>query len=275
MSVAVRARGLGARYRRDRALRDCSFEVAPGGVTALVGANGAGKSTLLKLAAGLLRPTEGVLEVRGEVGFVAQEKPLYRGFTVAEMLEYGRRANPRWDDRYARDLVDRAGLPRDRRTGRLSGGQRASLSLVLALARRPDVLLLDEPLAEMDPVAREDAVRWVMLAVEETGVAVLLSSHVVADLDGVCDRLLALDRGEVRLDGPVEDLVDGHRLVVAPRDTDLGAHEVIQERAGERQLTALVRLRGPLELPDDQVTTPNLDELVVAYLRRGRAAVAA
>ncbi|NUT95598.1 MAG: ABC transporter ATP-binding protein, partial [Saccharothrix sp.] len=179
MGVAVRARGLGVRYRRDRALRDCSFEVAPGGVTALVGVNGAGKSTLLKVAAGVLRPTEGVLEVAGEVGFVAQEKPLYRGFTVAEMLEFGKRANPRWDDRYAQDLVDRVNLPRGRKTGRLSGGQRAYLALVLALARRPDVLLLDEPLAEMDPVTRLDAVRSIMLAVAETGVAVLLSSHVV------------------------------------------------------------------------------------------------
>ncbi|RKT68995.1 ABC-2 type transport system ATP-binding protein [Saccharothrix variisporea] len=270
----MRARGLGVRYRRDRALRDCSFEVAPGGVTALVGANGAGKSTLLKVAAGLLRPTEGTLEVGGEVGFVAQEKPLYREFTVADMLEFGKRANPRWDDRYAQELVDRVNLPRSRKTGRLSGGQRAYVALVLALARRPDVLLLDEPLAEMDPVTREDAVRSIMVTVAETGAAVLLSSHVVADLAGVCDRLLVLDRGEVRLDDPVDELVDGHRLVVAPRDTDLGAHEVVQSRTGERQLTALVRLRGPLDLPDDQVSTPNLDELVVAYLRRNRAVTA-
>ncbi|NUT96845.1 MAG: ABC transporter ATP-binding protein, partial [Saccharothrix sp.] len=121
------------------------------------------------------------------------------------------------------------------------------------------------------PVTRLDAVRSIMLAVAETGVAVLLSSHVVADLDGVCDRLLLLDRGRVRLEGFVEHLVDGHRLVVAPRDTDLAPHHVVQERTSERQLTALVRLSGPLDLPDDQVSTPNLDELVVAYLRRNQA----
>lgn len=123
-------------------------------MTALVGANGAGKSTLLKVAAGLARPTEGVLEVRGGVGFVAQEKPLYRALTVAEMLEFGKRTNPRWDHAYAVDLVDRARLPLGAKTGRLSGGQRAHVALVLALARRPDVLLLDEPPAEMDSVAR-------------------------------------------------------------------------------------------------------------------------
>ncbi|MEU7532325.1 ABC transporter ATP-binding protein [Saccharothrix sp. NPDC042600] len=270
----MRAHGLGVRYRRDRALRDCSFSLPAGGVTALVGANGAGKSTLLKVAAGLVRPTGGTLEVRGEVGFVAQEKPLYRNLTVAEMLEFGARANPRWDRAHAAELADRAGLPRGTRTGKLSGGQRASVALVLALARRPDVLLLDEPLAEMDPVARQEALRSIMLAVAETGATVLLSSHVVADLDGVCDRLLALDRGEVRLDGAVEDLLDAHRLVVAPRDTDLTAHDVVEERVGERQLTALVRLRGPLDLPDDQVGAPTLDELVVAHLRRNRAVAA-
>jgi ABC-2 type transport system ATP-binding protein len=273
VGFAVRANGLGVRYRRGWALRDCSFELAPGTVTALVGANGAGKSTLLRLAAGLQRPTEGVVEVSGEVGFVAQEKPLYRAFTVAEMLRFGRSTNDSWDQEYAEQLVGEARLPADAKVGSLSGGHRARLALVLALARRPQVLLLDEPLSEMDPVARETTMRALMVAVAETGLTVVLSSHVLAELEGVCDHLLLLDQGGVRLEGDVEELVEGHRVVVAARGADFGDHEVVTTREGERQVTALLRLVGPPDLPDlPEASTPALNELVVAYLRAGEAA---
>jgi len=272
VGVAVRARGLGLRYRRGWALRDCSFELPAGRVAALVGANGAGKSTLLALAAGLLRPTEGAVEVRGAVGFVAQDKPLYRGFTVAETLRFGREANPGWDADYADRLVEEARLPRGARVRRLSGGQRARLAHVLALARRPEVLLLDEPLSELDPLARHDFLRCLMLAVAETAVTVVLSSHAVGELADACDHLLLLDGGRVRLAGEVDELIDGHRLVTAPRDADLGAHEVVESRAGERNLTALLRVAGPLDLARGDVAAPTLDELVLAYLRRERVA---
>jgi ABC-2 type transport system ATP-binding protein len=270
VGFAVRANGLGMRYRRTRALRDCSFELAPGTVTALVGANGSGKSTLLMLAAGLRRPTEGTVEVRGDVGFVAQEKPLYRGFTVAEMLRFGRAANPGWDQGYAEQLVGEAGLPPAAKVGGLSGGHRARLALVLALARRPQVLLLDEPLSEMDPLAREATARTLMVAVAETGMTVVLSSHAVEEVTGMCDHLVLLDRGGVRLVGDVEELVEGHRVVVASSGSDFGDHEVVTAREGERQVTALLRLVGPSDLPEADV--PDLTELVVGYLRAGEAA---
>lgn len=270
VGFAVRANRLGMRYRGTWALRDCSFELAPGTVTALVGANGAGKSTLLVLAAGLRRPTEGTVEVRGDVGFVAQEKPLYRGFTVAETLRFGRATNLTWDQDYAEHLVGAARLPLDAKVGRLSGGHRARLALVLALGRRPDVLLLDEPLSEMDPVAREATAGTLMVAVAETGVTVVLSSHVIAELDGMCDHLLLLDRGGVRLAGDVDELIDAHRVVVAARGADFGDHEVVTAREGERQVTALLRLAGPPDLPE--ASPPALHELVVAYLRTGEAA---
>ncbi|WP_234995648.1 ATP-binding cassette domain-containing protein [Streptoalloteichus hindustanus] len=270
----MRAEGLGLRRRRGWALRDCSFELPAGSVTALVGANGAGKSTLLKIAAGLLRPSEGAVATRGSVGFVAQDKPLYRGFTVAEMLRFGRVTNAEdWDDTYARQLVGEAALPLSAKVNRLSGGERARLALVLALARRPDVLLLDEPLSEMDPVAREDVLRTLMVAVAETGVTVVLSTHVVSDLDGVCDHLLLLDRGVVQLAGEVEELLDNHRVVLAGRG-DLGDHQVILGRGGEHRGTTLVRVTGELDVPEELVSAPGLEELVIAYLRANRGVAA-
>ncbi|GAA3458521.1 ABC transporter ATP-binding protein [Saccharothrix longispora] len=269
VEFAVRANGLGVRYRRGWAVRDCSFALARGTVTALVGANGAGKSTLLRVVAGLQEPTGGTVGTRGQVAFVAQDKPLYRSFTVAETLRFGQAANPSWDRAYAERLVAEAGLPPTAKVHSLSGGHRARLALVLALGRRPDVLLLDEPMAEMDPVAREVTARALMLAVAETGLTVVLSSHAVGELEDVCDHLLLLDRGAVRLAGEVDELVAGHRVVVAPRDHDFGAHEVVSARAGERQVTAVLRVAGDLDLA---ATPPGLTELVVAYLRSGEAA---
>ncbi|MEU5694706.1 ABC transporter ATP-binding protein [Actinosynnema sp. NPDC020468] len=272
VSVAVLARGLGLRRRRGEASRDCSFELAAGRVAALVGANGAGKSTLLKVLAGLLRPAAGVVEVTGEVGFVAQEKPLYRSFTVAETLRFGRVANPGWDADRADRLVEEAGLPREARVTRLSGGQRARLAVVVALARRPDVLLLDEPLSEMDPVARQETLRAIMVAVAETGMTVVLSSPVMGELEGVCDHLLLLDDGAVRLACDVETLLADHRIVVAPLGADFGAHRVVETREGERQVTAMLRVTPGLDLPAGLVSEPSLDEVVVAHLRRAGVA---
>ncbi|KAA2259577.1 ABC transporter ATP-binding protein [Solihabitans fulvus] len=277
-AIAVRAAGLGRRYGRSWALRDCTFDLPEGKVAALVGANGAGKSTLLRLLAGVLTPSEGSAEVFGAepwlrglsgVGFVAQEKPLYRGFTVAETLRMGRAMNPGWDQAYAAALVDRAGLGMRTRVGALSGGMRASLALAVALARRPRLLLLDEPLAEMDPIARQDAMRTLMVEVAETGLGVLMSTHVLADVDGVCDYLLLLDRGRVLLAGETDDILAEHRIVVASHRaerTDFGPHRVVRTQVSERQVTALVRRDGELVGDGWVVSEPTLDEVVVGHL---------
>jgi ABC-2 type transport system ATP-binding protein len=201
-NAALEAEGLGRRYRRGWALQDCTFQLPMGRVSALVGPNGAGKSTLMALATGLLQPTAGTIRVLGrqpgrsgthhKLAFLAQDKPLYRRFTVAEMLRAGRALNPEWDQPYAEHLVREAGVKSEARIGTLSGGQRTRVALAVALGRRPTLLMLDEPLADLDPLAREEVMQTVMSEVAETGMTVLLSSHVLADMEGVCDHLLLL-----------------------------------------------------------------------------------
>lgn len=195
MSNALETTRLSKRYGGTWALQDCSLSLPTGRVAALVGPNGAGKTTFLHLAAGLLQPTTGSVkvfdqkpyeqpkEVLPRIGFVAQDHPLYRGFTVEEMLVLGRKLNPRWDDAMARARIQKLGIPPRRRAGKLSGGQQAQVALVLALAKRPDLLMLDEPLASLDPLARRDFLRTLMDAVAETGLAVLLSSHIIGELE--------------------------------------------------------------------------------------------
>src|SRR5689334_20016775 len=220
-SAALVAAGLGKRYRRGWALKDCTFTLPAGRIAALVGPNGAGKSTLMSLALGLLRQTEGSVEVLGRTGFLAQGKPLYQGFTVAEMLRAGRELNRDWDDGYARRMVDEARVPLKAKIRTLSGGQRTRVALAVTLGRRPDVLLLDEPLADLDPLARQEVMQALLAEVAETGTTVVLSSHVIADLDGICDHLLLLSDGRMRLAGDVEDLLAEHRLLVGPRSLEV------------------------------------------------------
>ena len=205
------ARGVGRRYRSVWALRHCDLAVPSGTTAALVGPNGAGKTTLLRLAVGLLRPSEGAITVFGRdctanttaslasVGFVAQDHPLYRRFTISDLLRMGRCLNPSWDDRYARERLDTLGIALDRRAAELSGGQHAQVALTLALAKRPRLLVLDEPLASLDPLARLDFLRSLATAARDQGITVLFSSHVVSDLEQVCDFLIVLTDGEVRV----------------------------------------------------------------------------
>ncbi|NJP89859.1 ABC transporter ATP-binding protein [Nonomuraea sp. FMUSA5-5] len=222
MTTVLRAQALGKRYGRRWALRECTVDVPAGHVVGLVGPNGAGKTTLLKLAAGQLQPTAGDVTVLGgrpvstpaqlaRVGFVAQETPLYAGLTVSEHLRLGARLNPRWDDGLARERVARLGLDPGRRAGRLSGGQRAQLALTLGLAKRPDLLILDEPVAALDPLARRDFARGLAEAAAEHELSVVLSSHVVSDLEKVCDYLIVLAGSRVRLAGRTEELLAAHR----------------------------------------------------------------
>jgi ABC-type multidrug transport system ATPase subunit len=186
-----RIRALGKRYRRGWALRDCTLGIPGGHIVALVGPNGAGKTTLLTLATGLTRPTSGQVTVLGGlpagspdaldgIAFVAQDAPLYRNLPVRDMLRVARDLNRRWDPRRANGRLERLGIDRRSKVGELSGGQKAQLALTIALARRPALLVLDEPLAALDPVAREDFMASVVDETRDDGISVVLSSHVLA-----------------------------------------------------------------------------------------------
>src|SRR5215204_6260257 len=254
--AALRTDALGKRYGRRRwALRDCTLDLPAGRVIGLVGANGAGKSTLLHLAIGLLPPTEGTVWIFDElvrmdrpaglaqIGFVAQDHPLYRGFTVADLLHAGRSLNRRWDQSAALRRLDELGIPLTTRAGKLSGGQQAQVALTLALAKQPRMLVLDEPVASLDPLARREFMRALVDAVAGGELTVLLSSHVVAELERICDYVLLLDHGQVRLAGDIDELLDGHRLLVGPRGENIGEVEgVVAASHGQRHSNLLVRL---------------------------------
>ena len=287
---ALQTEALGKRYRSHWALRDCTLEIPAGSVTALVGPNGAGKTTLLHLAIGLSQPTTGDVRVLGwsarrepslvlpRIGFVAQTHPLYRGFTLEEMLRLGRKLNARWDDQLARDRLERLGLSLGQRAGKLSGGQQAQLALTLALAKRPELLLLDEPVASLDPLARREFLQSLMEAVVDGGLTVLLSSHIVEDLERVCDRLVILSGGRVRLSGPIDEIVASHRLLTGGRrdpGTVARVHDVVRESHTERQTTLLVRANGHVYESCWQIDEVGLEEVVLAYLERRSEEVAA
>jgi ABC-2 type transport system ATP-binding protein len=293
MTAALETVGLGKRYGSFWALRDCTLEIPSGSVTALVGPNGAGKTTLLHLAVGLLDPSAGEVRVLGaspqrdaadvlpRIGFVAQEHPLYRGFTVSETLRLGRELNPGWDADAARARIEALGLPLRKKVGALSGGQRAQVALTLSLAKRPELLLLDEPVASLDPLARREFLESVMEAVAETGMTVLLSSHLVADLERVCDHLVILAGGHTRLVGPIEEILATHRLLTGPRSeaADVArVHEVVRQSHTERQTTLLVRANGHVYDAAWELHELDLEEIVLGYLdsgsRREREAVA-
>ncbi|MER7951051.1 ABC transporter ATP-binding protein [Streptomyces sp. NPDC096079] len=275
--TVIEAEGLGMRYRRRHggwALRGCDFALPAGRICALVGPNGAGKSTLLALAAGLLRPTEGTIHApaREHLAYVAQDKPLHPRLSVADTLRMGRELNPgRWDEAAARrviaDELDPDSLVRD-----LSGGRRTRVALALALGKRPELLLLDEPMADLDPLARHQLMGLLMADAAEHGTSVVMSSHILAELEGACDHLLLLHGGRVRLDGPVEALLAAHTLLTGPI-ADLAPHTVVESRTTGRQLTALVRHEGPVEGPWD-TTAPSLEDLLLAHLRTTEGAPA-
>ena len=277
MTAVLSAAGLGKRYGRARALTDCTLEVPAGRVVGLVGPNGAGKSTLLQLACGLLTPSGGTIEVlgrppasgRAEVGFVAQDTPTYAGLTVAEHLRLGARLNPAWDTALAERRITALGLDPAKRAGRLSGGQRAQLALTLAIAKRPDLLILDEPVASLDPLARRDFMKSLMEFTAEQGASVILSSHVVADLERVCDYLVVLAASRVQLAGEVDELLESHHRVTGPRrdpaSLPAGQH-VVQADHTDRQSTLVVRSTAPIDDPSWLVQQVGLEDLVLAYM---------
>ena len=275
---ALDVAGVTHSFGRRRALDDCWFTVPAGGVTALVGRNGAGKSTLLRAAVGLLRPDGGEVRVFGEpagdgslhrIGYVAQSAPLYPMLTVAQTLTLGRRLNPRWDAGYAQRLADDAALPSGVRVGTLAPGHRSRLALVVALAKRPDLLVLDEPLAALDPVARTEVTGALMADVAERGTTVVLSSHVVADIDGVCDQVVVLAEGRVRLAAEVEPALAAHLVAVGARDAldGLDGTQIVEVRAAGRDATALIRSAEPAFAGDLAWHRPTFEELLLGYLR--------
>ncbi|MFJ8075678.1 ABC transporter ATP-binding protein [Streptomyces sp. NPDC096176] len=276
-ATAIEANGLGLDYgRRGRpALYDCSFRVPVGRVCALVGPNGAGKSTLLALAAGLLRPTDGALRVldgtpsdaRERIAYVAQDKPLYPQLTVGETLRLGRELNPaRWDAATAERIVaEGGGLDPRARIRTLSGGQRTRVALALALGKRPELMLLDEPMADLDPLARHRLMAALMTRAADHGTTIVISSHILSELETTCDYVLLFDEGRVRLAGETEDLIAAHTLLTGPV-ADLPDHTVVESRTTGRQLTALVRGSGAVG-KGWRTAHPSLEELLMAHLR--------
>ncbi len=280
MTAVIETKGLGKRYRRLWALADCTLSIPPGHVVGLVGPNGAGKTTLLSLATGLLAPTTGSIEVLGgrpaagpaqlaRVGFLAQDAPVYAGLPVADHLALGAHLNPGWDAELARGRIDRLGVDQGRKAGTLSGGQRAQLALTLAVAKRPELLILDEPVASLDPLARREFLQDLMEAVAEQELSVVLSSHLVADLERVCDYLIVLVASRVRVAGLVEELLSTHYLLSGPRrdpDTLPAGQQVISASHTDRQSTLLVRTGGPVLDPAWTVSEVGMEDLVLAYM---------
>ncbi|MDQ2814305.1 MAG: ABC transporter ATP-binding protein [Actinomycetota bacterium] len=278
----IEATGLGKRYWATWALRDCTLAIPPGRVAALVGPNGAGKTTLMHLAVGLTAPSQGQVTVLGgrpagspgalsRVAFVAQDVPLYRHLRVKDMVHLARNLNgPRWDQPRADQRLAALNIPPRRKVGKLSGGQQAQVALTIALARRPEFLVLDEPLAPLDPLARHEFLASVMESVAEDGTSVLFSSHVLAELERIADYLVVLAGGRVQVAGDVDTLLAGHQILTGPAAVPPGAQfDVVYAQQGSAQAHLLVRQRAAAAQPPGswQAHPVTLEELVLAYLR--------
>lgn len=280
----LEAVNLGKRYRRTWGLQDCTLTIPRGRVAALVGPNGSGKSTLLRMAAGLSRPNVGTMRVLGQtpsqesgnlrerVGYLDQDRPLHKSFRVAEMLRYGQNTNPTWNMDVAKTHLAQLDIPLGSRVGNLSGGQQAQVALTLCLAKQPELLLLDEPAAALDPVAREDLLRLLMRQVADNESSVLLSTHSLGDVAAICDYVIVLARSRVVLSNDTEYLLESHRLLsaaLADGFTPPPGVTVINEQRSARGLSLLVRVELPFNDARWQIDYPTLEEIVLAYLREG------
>ncbi|MET8998504.1 ABC transporter ATP-binding protein [Amycolatopsis sp. NPDC004169] len=284
--TVLKAQGLGKKYKRKQALSGCTLEIEAGHVTGLVGPNGAGKSTLLNIAAGMLEPTTGTIEVCGgspgsgpeqlaKVGYVAQNTPVYSGLSIEDHLRLGAHLNPGWDASLAEKRIERLGLDPKQAAGKLSGGQRAQLALTIGIAKRPELLLLDEPVAALDPLARREFLQDLMEAVAEHGLSVVMSSHLVNDLERVCDHLVVLVASQVRVIGEVETLLATHHRLSGPRrdlDTLPADQHVVSATHTDRQTTVLVRTEAPILDPAWTVGRIGLEDLVLEYMSNPTAA---
>jgi ABC-2 type transport system ATP-binding protein len=281
MTPVIETKTLGKRYGRHDALIDCTLSIPSGRIVGLVGPNGAGKSTLLGLTCGLITPTTGSIRVLGHrpgasaaqlarVGFVAQDSPVYSGLSVADHLRLGARLNPGWDQQLAEGRIEQIGLDPTQKAGRLSGGQRAQLALTIAAAKRAELLLLDEPVAALDPLARRAFLQNLMEFVAELDVSVVLSSHLLSDLERVCDYMIVLGSGRIQVAGEVEDLLAVHYRMVGARgafDTLPAGIEVIQADHTARQSTVVVRAPEPSAALADAEHL-DLEDLILAYMTR-------
>jgi ABC-2 type transport system ATP-binding protein len=282
VTAVIATAGLGKRYGKRWALAGCTLSVPAGHVVGLVGPNGAGKTTLINLATGMLAPSAGVIEVLGNrpaagpaqlarVGYLAQDVPLYAGLPVADHLRLGAHLNPGWDAGLARRRAGRLGLDPGQKAGTLSGGQRAQLALTLAVAKRPELLILDEPVASLDPLARREFLQDLMEAVAEQQVSVVLSSHLISDLERACDYVIVLADSRVRVAGPVDELLATHHLLSGPRRDPASLPDglqVISASHTDVQTTLLVRTSGPVFGPAWAVSEVGLEDLVLAYMRQ-------
>jgi ABC-2 type transport system ATP-binding protein len=280
MTAAMETGGLGKQYRRNWALADCTLSVPAGHVVGLVGPNGAGKTTLLSIATGMLAPSAGTIEVLGappaagpaqlaRVGYLAQAAPVYARLSLADHLKLGARLNPAWDAELARNRVRRLDLNPRQKAGTLSGGQRAQLALTLAVAKRPELLVLDEPVASLDPLARREFLDDLMASAEDQGLSVILSSHLIADVERTCDYLIVLVSSKVMVAGPVDGLLAAHRRLSGPRCDPArlpGGMQVISASHVGRQTSLVVRTPGPVPDPAWTVSEVSLEDLVLAYM---------
>ena len=280
MTPAIETVGLGKRYGTTWALQDCSIRVPPGRVSALVGPNGAGKTTLLRLLVGLSTPTSGQAEVLGfapgpseeflgRIGYLAQEVPLYKRLTADDHLAIGAHLNRNWDATGAQERLAALRVPTDRPIATLSGGQRAQVGLGLALAKRPQVLLLDEPVAALDPLARRDFLASLSEAVAEGDLTVMLSSHLLHDLERVCDHVILLASSRTQICDDIDDVLTSHRMLLGPRRTVAATErgfDVIKATHTANQTRLLVRLDAPVLDPAWEVSEVSLEEIVLAYM---------
>jgi ABC-2 type transport system ATP-binding protein len=286
VTAVLQAQGLGKKYGRRWALSDCTLDVPAGRVVGLVGPNGAGKSTLLNLAVGLLAQTTGTIDVLGappaastaqlaKVGFVAQDTPTYARLSIADHLRLGARLNPGWDDKVAQSRIQSLGLDPKQRAGKLSGGQRAQLALTLGIAKRPELLILDEPVASLDPLARREFLQDLMEAVADQELSVVLSSHLVSDVERSCDYLIVLVDSRVQIAGDIETLLATHYRLSGPRHdpATLPANQhVISASHTDRQSTLLIRTEAPILDPAWTVSQLTLEDVVLAYMSQPTAA---
>ncbi len=278
--MAIETSGLGKRFGSQWALQDCSLSVPRGRVTALVGPNGAGKTTLLRLLVGLTAPSAGQAVVLGRapqqseeflssVGYLAQDVPLYRRLSADVHLAVGARLNRKWDETAARHRMTALKIPFDRPVATLSGGQRAQVGLGLALAKSPQLLLLDEPVAALDPLARREFLASLTGAVAERDLSVVLSSHLLHDLERVCDHVILLAASRVQICEDIDEVVASHRMIVGPRRklSDVESTlDIIKATQTTNQTRLLVRVKGPVLDPSWEVSEIGLEEIILAYM---------
>ena len=282
MTLVIEAKGLGKRYGRRHALTDCELSIPHGRVIGLVGPNGAGKSTLLQLACGLIKPSSGTISVLGSrpgtnaaqlarVGFVAQDTPVYASLSVADHLRMGARLNPAWDEQLARRRIAQIGLDPAQKAGRLSGGQRAQLALMIAVAKRPELLIFDEPAAALDPLARRGFLENLVEFIGDLGASAILSSHALSDVERVCDYLIVLADSRIQVAGDVAQLLENHYRLTASRnelDSLPPGFDVVHADHALQGSSLVIRTDGPPPRGLWQVEDIELEDLVLAYMTR-------